>query len=83
MNSVDGNTTLGSYLEEYNFSHTKMILPSNNVPLPRQDRKHKNSAERDESDRNKLQEDNLGGPSLPLVFRLKGGNAAFSPVKCR
>ena len=80
MNSVDGTTTLGSFFEVHNFSHAKLILPTNNVPLPRQDRKHKRSAERVESDWNKLQEDNLGGPSSPLSFRLNVNAAIFASV---
>ena len=83
MNSIDGTTTLGSFLEVHNFSYIKMIQLTNNVPLPRQDGKHKSSGERDESDRKKLQEDNLGGPSSPVSFRLKCGNATFFPVKRR
>ena len=70
MNSVDGKTTLGSFLEVHNFIHTKMILPTNNVPLPRQDRKHKSSSERDESDRNKLQED--WWSIFAIIFPIKG-----------
>ena len=48
MNSVDRTTTLAFFWDLDNFSHTKMILLSNNVPLPWQDGKHKSSAERDE-----------------------------------
>ena len=96
MNSVDGTKTLGSFLQVHTFSHTKMILLTNNVPIPRQGRERKSSAERDESDRKEFQENNLCGPSaplsfrssdqrvvMPLFFRLNVVNAVIFPVKRR